>query len=42
MEVRYAALESFDGDADGMTFRGVAIPYGQTTLISGPDDAPPV
>ena len=41
MEVRYAALESFDGDADGMTFRGVAIPYGQTTLISAPDHPRP-
>lgn len=41
MEVRYAALESFDGDADGMTFRGVAIPYGQTALVSGPDNPRP-
>lgn len=37
MEVRYAALEAFDGDADGMTFRGVAIPYNQVTPISSPD-----
>ena len=37
MEVRYAALETFDGDADGMTFRGLAIPYNQPTYIAGPD-----
>ena len=37
MEVRYAALEAFDADADGMTFRGVAIPYNQVALIGGPD-----
>jgi HK97 family phage prohead protease len=41
MEVRYAALEAFEGDADGMTFRGVAIPYGQQALISGPDNPRP-
>lgn len=37
MEVRYAALESFEGDADGMTFRGLAIPYNQQATISAPD-----
>jgi uncharacterized protein len=41
MEVRYAALESFEGDADGMTFRGVAIPYNQPALISAPDNPRP-
>ena len=41
MEVRYAALESFDGDADGMTFRGVAIPYNAVALISAPDNPRP-
>ena len=41
MEVRYAALESFEGDSDGMTFRGVAIPYGKVATISGPDNPRP-
>ena len=41
MEIRYAALESFEGDADGMTFRGMAIPYNQVALISAPDNPRP-
>jgi uncharacterized protein len=41
MEIRYAALETFDGEGDWMSFRGLAIPYGQTALISAPDQPRP-
>ena len=42
MEVRYAALETFDGDTDGMTFRGVAIPYNTMATIISAGHAPTV
>lgn len=35
-EVRYATLETFE-ERDGMTFWGVAIPYGQVVTIRGAD-----
>jgi uncharacterized protein len=34
-EVRFAALETFEQHDDGMTFGGVAIPYGDTITIEG-------